>query len=172
MKPVKELMKSIFHRLNLKGKFLRTFEPASQSDIYDLFSKMAKVDATLTQDDTTKLKAEKKPDFQNLLRTHCVQRSYMFSVKKCDSTGCNICRPPKLHNEIFSILHYLPDPVPNGDHYKSFADVYETEMTEKDLPSLKEKEQFNLELGTIILILLRTPTQGPLFIMGVLSRIF
>ena len=61
-------------------------------------------------------------------------------MKKCDQTSCNICKPPVLPHDIFSTLHHLPDPVPNGDHYQPFADVYGTITTEKDLPSLKEKE--------------------------------
>ena len=112
----------------------------NEAEIDDLFTEMLKVDATLSPDDTTKVKAEKKADFQSFLATHCVQRQYMFSVKKCDQTNCNICKPPVLPHEIFSTLHHLPDPVPNGDHYQPFADVYGTKTTEKDLPSLKEKE--------------------------------
>ena len=140
VQPAKDLMRDIFRRLNLKGKFFKTFEPACQTDIDDLFSEMMKVDPTLFQDDTTKPITQNKPDFQKFLKTHCIQRSYMFSVKKCNQADCKACRPPTLPTEIFSSLHHLPDPVPNDEHYKSFAEVHRTQTTEKDLPSLKEKE--------------------------------
>ena len=54
----------------------------NEAEIDDLFTEMLKVDATLSPDDTTKVKVEKKADFQSFLATHCVQRQYMFSVKK------------------------------------------------------------------------------------------
>ena len=64
----------------------------------------------------------------------------MFSVKKCDQLQCNVCQPPILPNSIFSTLYHLPDPIPNGELYKPFMDVYGSETSEKHLPSLKEKE--------------------------------
>ena len=73
----------------------------NEAEIDDLFTEMLKVDATLSPDDTTKVKAEKKADFQSFLATHCVQRQYMFSVKKCDQTKCIVCKPPCCHMRYF-----------------------------------------------------------------------
>ena len=36
-------------------------------------------------------------------------------------------------------LHHVPDPTPNGEHYKPFEEIYGTETSEKHLPSLKAK---------------------------------
>lgn len=47
-------------------------------------------------------------------RSHCNERRYMFSVKKCKSEGCAICRPPRLPPHIFQTLRHLPDPQPRG----------------------------------------------------------
>ena len=67
----------------------------------------------------------------------CHNRKYVFSVKKCGKTECTICFSPRLPPEIFKQLSYLPDPVADGDHYRSFNEVYGTLTIEKDRPSLK-----------------------------------
>ena len=64
----------------------------------------------------------------------------MFSIKKCDNVSCTVCLPPRLPHSIFSTLHRLPDPIPNGEHYKTFEDSYGTETSECHMPSLCEKE--------------------------------
>ena len=63
----------------------------------------------------------------------------MFSVKKCGLTECFICGVPRLPPDVFEKLSHLPDPIPEGDHYKKFDDVYGTPTTEMYMPSLKEK---------------------------------
>ena len=69
---------------------------------------------------------------------HCCHiRHYIFSIKKCGTTHCTICKPPRLPKEIFDTLHHLPDPVRDGDVYKKISHVYETNTTEKDRPSLQ-----------------------------------
>ena len=59
---------------------------------------------------------------QAFLETHCQERHYSFSVKKCGSTECDICFETRLPAEISSDLHFLPDPVPDdtGNHYLPF----------------------------------------------------
>ncbi len=70
----------------------------------------------------------------------CYQRKYVFGIKKCGKQNCNICRPPRLAEEVFKELHHLPDPVPeNSLHYKSFSDLYGTLTTEQHRPTLKNK---------------------------------
>ena len=42
----------------------------------------------------------------------CVSRTYFFTVKKCGSSDCEICDPPRLPVDVFCQLHNFPDPVP------------------------------------------------------------
>ena len=47
---------------------------------------------------------------------HCCRfRHYQFSIKKCGAEDCDICRPPRLSQEIFETVNVLPDPVPGED---------------------------------------------------------
>lgn len=65
-----------------------------------------------------------------------------LQIKKCCKADCAYCtlNPPRLSQEIFKDLHFLPDPVLNEDGaYKSFEDIYGTPTTDKDRPSLQEK---------------------------------
>ena len=61
----------------------------------------------------------------------------MFSVKKFENLDCTVCYFPRLPH-LFQDLHHLRDPVPMGEHIKSFDDLYGTETTEEYWPSLKE----------------------------------
>ena len=86
----------------------------------------------------TKSVAKTKPDLTRFIEHCCVQRHYLFEVKKCGSTTCTTCNPPRLPQEVFS----LPDPVPGEDgHYKPFGDVVGTKIDESHHPSLQKKAQ-------------------------------
>ena len=63
----------------------------------------------------------------------------MFSVKKCGLSECLVCDVPRLPPDVFAKLSHLPDPIPDGDHYKKFDDIYGTLTSEVHMPSLKEK---------------------------------
>ena len=132
-------MNEIFHRLNLKGSFSKTFDAATDDELAELFSEMKKIDATVDISDTSQEKVRNKTDLLNFLKTHCVQK-HMFSVKKCDNVSCTTCLPPRLPNSVFSTLYHLPDPMPNGEHFKTFQELYGAETSECHLPCSREKE--------------------------------
>ena len=62
----------------------------------------------------------------------------VFSVMKCADISCLVCKAPRLPEDVFQSLHHVPDPVPNGDHYKDFAALYGTETSEQHKPSSKD----------------------------------
>ena len=140
VRPVKLLLKDIFSQLKLKEKPFIIFESASEEDIDAIWKEILKVDQSLTTSDTTKLKIRTKEQFKSFLLSHCCQRHYMFSVKKCEDLECLVCEFPRLPPNIFQTLHHLPDPVPVGEHYKSFDELYGTNTTEEHRPSLKESK--------------------------------
>ena len=80
---VKNLLNSVFAKLSLKGKYFISFEAASELQLDVLFSKINKIDPLLTKDKTKAKEMEKQPNILDFLKSHCVQRNYMFSVKKC-----------------------------------------------------------------------------------------
>ena len=80
---------------------------------------------------------QKKEQFMNFYSTHCKKRHYLFSVRKCSEVSCTFHQPSRI--EKFDELHHLPDPVPKGEHYESFDNLFGQETTEKFRPSLTEK---------------------------------
>ena len=102
-------------------------------------------DSLLERKDTTKKLIEDKEQLQDFLESHCKIRHYMFSVKKCGSADCNICKVPRLPVDVFNDIHHLPDPIPDGDKYKSFEDVYGSQTSEKHRPSLSTPGVKNME---------------------------
>ena len=129
-----------FSSIEFKRHFFQNFDAVTEDEVVDLFSEMMKIDASVAKSDTTQQKVNGKAAFLQFLKTHCLQRQYTFSIKTCDDISCTVCLPPRLNNDVFSMLSHLPDPVPNGDHYKSFADIYGSMTSECHLPSLHEKE--------------------------------
>lgn len=72
----------------------------------------------------------------DFLESHCKVCHYMFSVKKCGSTDCTTCKVPRLPIDVLNDIHHLPDPIPDGDKYKSFDDVYGSQTSERHRSSL------------------------------------
>lgn len=69
----------------------------------------------------------------------CKSRHYYFGILKCGSLNCNICKVPRLPQEVFSTLHHLPDPILGEEaHFVPFESVYGTDTTEKDRPSAQK----------------------------------
>ena len=66
------------------------------------------------------------------LEKHCIQRHYMFLIKKCDDREC--CG--SLRGKRTPVL---PDPVLNGDHYKPLEEVLGTDTTYSDRLSSKNQ---------------------------------
>ena len=133
----------LFKRLILKEKPFHTQDPTADAEMDSLWNEILKVDSILLKTDTTAPKVNKKTVFMELMRTHCFERNYVFAGEKCGSRLCNICNPPRLPEDVFSGLHFLPDPMPKDDHYLPFQEVY-GKVTEKFRPSLSsgtEKDQ-------------------------------
>ena len=132
----KILLYSLFDRLKLKGEPFNHFCPASDIEIQSLWEEIKKVDDTMTVLDTTTKALLSRRKLQDFIQSHCNSRHYMFSVKKCFQPSCTVCKPPRLPADVVHSLHHIPDPVPLGEHYRNFTDLYGTDTTEQYRPSL------------------------------------
>ncbi len=140
LEPMKALLHGLFSRLKIKGKSFRTFEAASVADMNKMWQCILDVDGDLKPEVTHKKELDKLKLYQAFLSEHCKITHYMFSVKKCTREVC-ICKPPTLPTEVFDTIHHLPDPVPNGEHFKPFEELYgKVETTDVYRQSLKENE--------------------------------
>ena len=97
---------------------------------------MRKIDGSHEPTDTTKVLTKGKKELQEFMQSHCKVCHYMFSVKKCNDIDCRICKPPRLPPDVFLRYSPLQDPIPDGDKYKDFEEVYGSQTIEKHRPSL------------------------------------
>ena len=134
VQPCKDLLADRFRRVTFSKNPLQTFTPATQDSMDNLWNRMQNIDPTLTRSDTTRVVVQNKVQFQDFYTKHCRDRHYWFSVKKCNDQECKYHLPPRALN--FDEIHHLPDPVPNGQRYTPFTDLYGTETSEKHRPSL------------------------------------
>ena len=131
-KGCKELLSSIFERLEYSNRPISTFHAATEEEITALWSEISKIDETVSQLDTSMAAIQKKEKFMQFFYSHCKRRHYLLSVKKCSDVSCTFRLPPRSLD--FDKLHHLPDPIPNGERYESFETVYGTETSEKCQP--------------------------------------
>ena len=135
--PCKELLKDVIERCTFSKEALTVLDASTDDEIDQMWSEMKKVDESVSRDDKSKVKIEKKEEFQVFYKNHCLNRHYFFSVKKCKDSNCKFHSMPR--GEDFDSVHHLPDPVPNGERYKPFEEVYGTVTTEEYRPSISNK---------------------------------
>ncbi|XP_070538845.1 uncharacterized protein [Ptychodera flava] len=142
LQDVTDLLNQLFGRLKLKGNPCIIGEPANDTLMTELWDTISTIDDSVTQDDTTTKLLQGKTKLQAFLNHCTVRRHYYFMISKCGDISCKLCKPPRLPQDVFQGIHKLPDPVPteDGDHFKSFEELYGTETTEKFRPSLVSKQ--------------------------------
>ena len=141
LQPPIELLASITERLELKGKPFRVFDSASEDEISDFWESLHFIDPSLEESDSSKAVLSSRPQLQVFME-HCCQRHYTFCIKKCGNAECHICSPVRMDTELFQTLRYLPDPMLGSDgHYLPFNDVFRSQTSEKDRPSLQAQKQ-------------------------------
>lgn len=138
--PQIELLNDNMKRLQLKGQPFKVYDAATSSEITAFWEILLQIDASLTENDTTKRDIKDKCNLQTFLQHCCVFRHYSFQIKKCGHPNCDICKPVKMPAEQFATLHFLPDPTPGDDgHYLPFEKMYWETTTEEHRPSLTRK---------------------------------
>ena len=113
IEPVKILLSDILRRLQLKGKYFEMFSAADKIDIEDVWNTLRDVDSTLNfSEKHPKACLTKHTAITDFINHCCQQRHYSFCIKKCGILSCKIYKPPRLRNEIFSKINFIPDPIP------------------------------------------------------------
>ena len=130
--------------MKLKGEPMAAAVGAEDEEIDKFFSTIALIDKTLEVNKLRKADLEGAEKFAKFFREHCKLTNYTFQVKKCLSPDCVLCstiQPPRLADEQFQQLHFLPDPVlKDKESYKSFEELYGTLTTDADRPSLQSRK--------------------------------
>ena len=113
------------------------FEGASDDEMEAFWEVVHLVDDSLDQSDTSNSTLQRNPKLQAFFDHCCQICHYSLCIKKCSSIECEICKPIRMDRERFKSIHFLPDPVMGSDdHYAPFTNVYGTDTTENEHPSL------------------------------------
>ena len=139
--PVKVLLTQLCNRLQLKEENFTPVAAAAEESIEELWDSVQEVEPSLVLGESLRKEhLPHKDKLKRLMEHCCVRRHYFFVVKKCGSSTCEFCKPPRLPSDMFSTLHALPDPMPGMDgHYKSFSDLYGSSTNESHRPSLQKR---------------------------------
>ena len=131
---------NLLSRLQLKGTSFNVFTPASQEEMDRCWALLKKIEPDITPS-VTKATLRDYPLIQQFIDHCCRKRHYLFEVRKCVSSDCTICKPPRLPVEVFETFHSLPDPTPGDDnHYTPFHDIFGQQTSEEHRPSLTLKQ--------------------------------
>ena len=134
-------MHTIFQKLSLKDEPLHTVNAAYVDELAKFAEVLKKINENFDVSyimDTTKPLKKLSDKMQAFLDTHCRERHYLFSMKRCGSNNC-VCGIVRLGADVFK------DPKPSGsdaDKFAKFQDVYgrnNSEEGDKYLPSKNEK---------------------------------
>ena len=144
LSPVHILLSTIFSRLDLKGKCVKSVAAASQDELTSFWSAIMAIDSTLAQDGCytqKEMKGDRHKQICDFI-AHCCQPShYSFDILKCGSESCTLCRPIRLPKDVFDKLHHIPHPTPGADdHYLAFSEVFGKDTSDNHRPSLTAKK--------------------------------
>ena len=132
LQPPLQLLTTITSRLELKGEPFSVFDGASDDEMQAFWKVVLLVDDSLEQSDTSKSTLQRKPELQTFFDHCCQIRHYSFHYSSLF----------RMDSERFKSIHFLPDPVMGSDdHYVPFTDVYGTDTSENERPSLIQRRK-------------------------------
>ena len=136
MASVISVVENRFRRLSLKDMNFKIGDAATDDKIECLWSFAEVIDEQLSMSNTKRTEVSKAKDFMMFVKVHCRLHHYSIQIRKCNDSSC--CRPVRLPQEVFTNIHWLPDPLLTVDksHYKQFEEVFGIETSECDRPSL------------------------------------
>ena len=130
----------VLSRLQLKQESFNVFNAATAEAMDQSLTVLKQIDDTIINTSINKKSLPDHPNLKEFMQHCCRKRHYFFEIRKCGSLECNICKSPRLSEEIFKQLNSLPDPTPGSDnHYLSFSQIFGQVTTEEHRPSLHVK---------------------------------
>ncbi|XP_061174856.1 uncharacterized protein LOC133183999 [Saccostrea echinata] len=134
------ILRERFKHLRWKGENVCVHDPASQEEMYALVEMLKVLDENIHCD--ANLSTLQSTAIDAFLESHSRSRQYSFQIKKCMADNCGYCvlNPPRLPDDVFRGLHFVPDPTQDENgQYKDFQDLYGTETNDMNRPSMTGK---------------------------------
>ncbi|XP_063434558.1 uncharacterized protein LOC134715936 [Mytilus trossulus] len=125
IKSVIDIVNSRFERMRFKDDYLTTYKGVTENQIMDALEVVCQVLNKELKVDMSSGELRKVKQVQDFIARHGRSSHYAFQLKKCnDCPYCEI-NPPRIPEDKFQDLHFLPNPVPGeNNQYKSFSELY------------------------------------------------
>ena len=145
VEPVQGLVRNRLTRLSLKQEPIKAIHPVSADEIDTLKRHLRELFPTLNLEKLQKTHTRKVDSYNIWIERHCKVSQYVFQIRKCSDESC--CVTPSLPHDDLS---WLPDPVldTDGEHYKPYSTVKNTETNEADRPSLNDGKRRRTKAST------------------------
>ena len=88
---------------------LKIGDAATDDKIECLWSFAEVIDEQLSMSNTKKTEVSKAKDFMMFVKVHCRLHHYSIQIQKRNDPSC--CRTVHLPQEVFTNIHWLPDPL-------------------------------------------------------------
>lgn len=142
LSPVKVLLTNTFMRLRHGDEMIKCFSSATTQELDDFWTAVIAIDSSILCPSSgckyNKSVLSKSTVLQHFMSHCCRIRHYSFQIMKCGEASCAVCRLPR---DLFTTMHFLPDPVPgNDEHYLPFSDIFGKSTTDEHRPSLKKQK--------------------------------
>lgn len=146
IREARRVVEQRFSRLIYSERQVHVHDAATQRAVREFVAKAAQIDPEIdgTTIDLKQKNLTNKSKLREFISFHCQERHYSFQVKKCGHDHCRfgVCQPPRLSQDVFDSLSWLPDPIPDtgsADHYTRYADLKGVATTDQHRPSSKNK---------------------------------
>ncbi|XP_063438540.1 uncharacterized protein LOC134719483 [Mytilus trossulus] len=97
--PIIEVLQNRTERLELKGQPFKCHKASSDENVFEFESQVHNIDAAIEIGKYQMKDLAQKADYQKFLATHCLQRNYIFQIRKCGNAEC--CRPRRCQQQEF-----------------------------------------------------------------------
>ncbi|XP_053378441.1 uncharacterized protein LOC128548073 [Mercenaria mercenaria] len=133
VEPIIQLLRHRTERMTLKDVPFQTHDAAPEEVVQALERQVqADIDPNISCAHYLQKDLSSKAEYQRFLKEHCIERHYVFQIRKCDKPECcRLKRGPDVPRR--------PDPVLSNDnkHFKQFDKVLGQDTTDSDRPSAK-----------------------------------
>ncbi|XP_033749002.1 uncharacterized protein LOC117333692 [Pecten maximus] len=137
LQPIISVLRERTERLSLKGTPFQCRDASSDELVKAVEHQIRDdIDQQIMTGKYTQKDLSSKQDYQQFLKTHCIQRQYLFQIRKCENPTC--CTPKRCPQ---TEIPAVPDPVLSQDkaHFKPLEAVIGQATTDEDRPSALNK---------------------------------
>lgn len=143
-KEARALLKRRFE--SFKGENFKVNESASNEEIKAMKNNILSHWPDMKMENVSKQEVMANESFKTFYDKHVRQTAYCLTIKKCPDLNCEFHSWPRLDQEVFQKLNWIPSPTPNTADNKTYMNLEQTygnEPTDEHCPSVLNRGNIN-----------------------------